>query len=204
MKKVLQIVLGLAIVALAYVLYDQLMTPIRFKDEVAKREKAVISRIKDIRTAEQAFKQKFQRYTGDMDSLIAFVLSDSLTMERSTGSADDSIAVAKGLVKVEKFNIPVIDTIFGRRVEAKEIRELALIPYSQNERFILNAGMLTTESKVVVPVFEAAAPYKSYLYDLNQQELINLIDEAKNVYDKYPGIKVGDLNEATNDAGNWE
>ncbi len=204
MKKVLQIVLGVAILVLAYWLYEQLMTPIRFQNELAKREVAVISRIKDIRTAEQAFKQKYQRYTGDMDSLISFVLNDSLTFERASGSADDSVAVARGLVKVEKVNVPVIDTIFSHPISQQDIRDMAIIPHSNNERFILNAGMLTTESKVVVPVFEAAAPYKTFLHDLNEQELINLIDEAKNVYDRYPGIKVGDLTEATNDAGNWE
>ncbi len=42
------------------------------------------------------------------------------------------------------------------------------------------------------------------MYDLDEQELINLIDNAKNVFYKYPGIMVGDITRATNDAGNWE
>jgi hypothetical protein len=64
--------------------------------------------------------------------------------------------------------------------------------------------MLTTESGVVVPVFEAKAPYKTFMYDLDEQQLINMIDDAKNVYYKYPGIQVGDVEKTTNDAGNWE
>jgi hypothetical protein len=64
--------------------------------------------------------------------------------------------------------------------------------------------MFTTESKVVVPLFSARAPYKAFMWDLDNQELLNLIDNAKNVFKKYPGIEVGSVERTTNDAGNWE
>lgn len=205
MKKVLQIVLAIAIVGLAYMLYTQLMNPIAFEKDVKSREAVVISRIKDIRTAEQAYKQKYSKYTGSFDTLINFVLNDSLVFERRIGSADDSVAVARGLVKTEKFTIPAIDTVFGKRLKVEDIRNLRYIPYTDNkEEFLLSAGLLTTESKVVVPVFEAKAPYKLFLGDMDEQMVTNLIYDAKEVYKKYPGIKVGDMEQATNDAGNWE
>ncbi len=82
---------------------------------------------------------------------------------------------------------------------------MKFIPYAQpGTEFILQATMFTTESKVVVPLFSARAPYKAFMYDLDEQELINLIDNAKNVYHKYPGIEVGSIERTTNDAGNWE
>ena len=65
------------------------------------------------------------------------------------------------------------------------------------------AGIFTTESGVVVPVFEARAPFKLYLSDLDAQELRNLVDDREQL-DKYPGLKVGAMDQATNDAGNWE
>ena len=206
LKLSLQIVLGAAIVVLAYVVYKQIMDPLEFKKQVAIREAAVIDRIKDIRSAEQAFKQKNQRYTGDFDSLINFVLTDSLEFERQIGSKDDSVAVAKGLVKTEKFTKAVIDTVFAPKVLTPEqVRELRFVPFApKGTEFILRAGKLITESKVVVPVFEAKAPYKMFLGDLNEQMLINLIADAKNVYYKYPGIAVGAIDKATNDVGNWE
>ncbi|MCD8102248.1 MAG: hypothetical protein LUD76_07250 [Alistipes sp.] len=205
MKKVLQIVLGLAIIGLIYVLYNQFHTPISFKKEVAAREAAVIERIKDIRTAQQAYKQKYQKYTPSFDSLINFILSDTLTFERTIGSKDDSVAVARGLVRTETFSIPVKDTIFSNRnLSVDDIRNLKYIPFTDNKaEFIMDAGDFETDSKVVVPVFEAKAPYKVFLGDLNRQEVINLIDDAKTL-DKYPGIKVGSMEQATNDAGNWE
>lgn len=210
MKKAIQIFLGFVILGLGALLLDQIFSPIKFQQEVSLREQAVIEKIKDIRAAERAFKQKHQRYTGNFDSLINFVLNDSLTFERAIGSADDSVAVAKGLVKKERFQMAVRDTIFGaKKLTLEQIKSFALVPFSVNEEhpqgqnFILAACLLETESKVTVPVFECKAPYKMFLYDLNRQLLVNLIDEKVSLR-RYPGIKVGSMEQATNDAGNWE
>ena len=56
MKKIAQIILAVAIVALVYVIYDQISTPIKFDDELKAKKAQVIDRIKDIRTAQRAFK----------------------------------------------------------------------------------------------------------------------------------------------------
>ncbi len=206
MKKVFQILLAIAIVGLGYYLYDSVMTPVRFQNEVKKRQSAVVERIKDIRLAQQAYKQKYQRYTGDFDSLIDFVLNDSLVFVRSFGSKDDSVAVAKGRFKEEQFMVAVKDTVFGaKKLSVDQVRELPYIPYGENQaKYILAAGNLMTGAGVNVPVFECKAPFKMFLADLDHQQLINLIDEQINVMSKYPGIKVGSMTEATNDAGNWE
>lgn len=204
-KKIIQIVLAVVVVALAFVVYRQITIPLQFQKEVASRSAAVIDRIKDIRTAERAYKQKNDIYTGDFDSLINFVLNDSLTYLRAFGSADDSVAVAQGLVKTEEFKVAVIDTIFGaKKMTPEMVKEMRYIPFTDNQEYYLEAGALNTESGVTVQVFECRAPYKAFLGDLNTQELINLIDEKENTYKDYPGIKVGSMTSATNDAGNWE
>lgn len=203
MKKVLQIVLVVVIIGLAYLLADGIMAPLRFKKEVQEREAVVITRIKDIRAAEQAYKKNYGEYTGNFDTLIHFILNDSLTFIRSLGSADDSVAVASGEFQQEEFRVPVIDTIFSpRKLTPAEVRELPIIPFTDGKRFFLAAGEVTTESGIVVPVFEARAPYTFYLSDLDEQLLSNLVDEDVNTFMRYPGIKVGDLNAATNDALN--
>lgn len=204
MKKVIQIVLAIAIIGLAYVLYDQIMTPLEFQKHQKARETAVIEKIKDIRTAERAYKQAKQAYTANFDELVSFLMNDSLVFEKAIGSSDDSVAVAKGLVKIEKFKIAAKDTVFGaKKLSVEDIKNFALIPFGQGKKFILDAGTFTTESKVVVPVFVCKAPYKDFMSDLDQQELINLIDDRATL-GKYAGIKVGAMDQATNDAGNWE
>jgi hypothetical protein len=52
-------------------------------------------------------------------------------------------------------------------------------------------------------LFQAQADYKTYLWDLDQQEVANKIDDKKQ-QEKYPGLQVGDATEANNNAGNWE
>ena len=215
LKLSLLIVLTAAILVLTYVLARQIMTPLNYKKELAVREAAVIDRIIQIRSAEQAFKQKHQRYTADFDSLIRFVLTDSLQFERKLVDEDDSVGMAelKRLKRqnIEKFVMAVRDTAFVDRdnkhikLTNEQIQNMRFIPNSEPQKeYILRAGMLTTDSKVVVPVFEAKAPYKDFMMGLDEQSLINLIDEAKKVFHKYPGIAVGSIEKATNDAGNWE
>lgn len=200
MKKVLQIVLAVVIVVLAFILYQQIMTPLRFQKQVQARESLVIERLKDIRSAERAYKQAYGAYTGSFDTLISFVLTDSLSYERSFGSKDDSLSV----FRTEQFNMAAIDTVFGaKKLTPDAVRQLRFIPSGEGKEFYLEAGILETISKVKVPVFECKAPYKDFLGDLDRQELINLVDERK-ALNKYPGIKVGSMETATNDAGNWE
>ena len=52
MKVVMRVLLALAIVLLAYVSWKSIQEPIDFNAEVAKRDKAVIQRLIDIRTAQ--------------------------------------------------------------------------------------------------------------------------------------------------------
>jgi hypothetical protein len=58
-------------------------------------------------------------------------------------------------------------------------------------------------TKIKIPLFEASAHFKTYLYDLNHQELLNIID-VQTKLEKYPGLKVGSIEEPNNNAGNWE
>ncbi len=211
MKKIIQIVLALVIVALVYVIYDQISTPIRFENELKTRKAQVIERIKDIRTAQRAFKSKYQRFTGDFDSLAAFILTDTLELERKIVDEDDSVGMAQlkkaGKKNVEKFKVAVIDTIFAPKVLDKEdVAQLRYIPGTgEKAQYIMEAGIITTESKVVIPVVECRAPYKMFMDTINyRQELINLIDDEVNNFNRYPGVKFGSMEAGNNEAGNWE
>ena len=131
-------------------------------------------------------------------------------MERRLVDEDDSAAMAqlklRKIQNVEEFSIPVIDTVFApRKLSVADVQNLRYIPGTENKvEFLLAAGSVET-GNVVVPVMECKAPYKMFLDTVKyRQELINLIDENKNIYNKYPGVKVGDINQPNNEAGNWE
>ncbi len=210
-KKLFQIILAVAIVGLVYVIYVQISTPIRFDKETKAKKAQVIDRIKDIRTAQRAFKSKYQHFTASFDSLSAFVLTDTLELERKIVDEDDSAAMAmlkkSGKKNIEKFKIAVIDTIFApKKVTRQDVENFRFIPGTGNKaQFIMEAGIITTESKVVIPVVECRAPYKAFLDTVAyRQEVINLIDEEQNNFNRYPGVKFGSMDSGNNEAGNWE
>lgn len=211
MKKLFQIILAVAIVGLVYVIYVQISTPTRFDKETEAKKAQVIDRIKDIRTAQRAFKSKYQHFTASFDSLSAFVLTDTLELERKIVDEDDSAAMAmlkkSGKKNIEKFKIAVIDTIFApKKVTRQDVENFRFIPGTGNKaQFIMEAGIITTESKVVIPVVECRAPYKAFLDTVAyRQEVINLIDEEQNNFNRYPGVKFGSMDSGNNEAGNWE
>ena len=211
MKKVIQFFLGLVIIGLIYVVAILIHTPLSFEKQLKTRNADVIVKLKDIRAAERAFKSKYQYFTGDFDSLISFILNDSLEMERKLVDEDDSVALAKlkkaGKKNIEKYNLAVIDTIFNpRKLTAEQVNDLRFIPHTDGKvQFILEAGKVMTGSNVLVPVVECRAPYKMYLDTIEfRQNVINLIDDKVNNFNEYAGLKFGSMEGSNNEAGNWE
>lgn len=208
-KKIIQLILALAIIGLSFYIYKLIATPIKFENEQKVREAAVIERIKDIRTAERQFKSKYQRFTASFDTLINFVLTETMEGERKIVDEDDSVAMAqlKRLKKknIETFTFSVKDSLF-KHLSEKDVRDMRYIPFTDNQtEFILEAGIINTESKIVIPTVECRAPYIAFLDTVAyRQEIINLIDNDMNNRNRYPGIKFGSMESGNNEAGNWE
>ena len=210
MKKGIQFILGLAIIGLVYVVANLIYTPLSFDQQLEERNAEVIVKLKDIRAAQRAYKSKYQQFTGDFDSLINFILNDSLTMERKLVDEDDSVAMAQlkkqGKKNVETYNIAVVDTIFNpRKLTKEDIQNLRYLPFTDNKvEFILEASHVTA-GNVKVPVVECRAPYKMYLDTVAyRQNIINLIDDRVNNFNAYAGLKFGSMEGSNNEAGNWE
>lgn len=209
MKKVIQFILGLVIVALIYVVANMIHTPLSFENQLESRNAEVIVKLKDIRAAQRAYKSKYQQFTGNFDSLIHFILTDSLEMERKLVDEDDSVAMAQlkrsGKKNIEKYNLAVIDTIFSpRKLTKEQIEDLRYIPHAGKMEFILEAGKVMTGANVEIPVVECRAPYKAYLDTIEfRQNVINLIDDRVNNFNEYAGLKFGSMEGSNNEAGNW-
>jgi len=209
MRAAIKIVLALAIILLGYLLLESIMKPIRFNRERVKREKATISRLEDIRTAQVAFKDKFGRYTGSFDSLISFVKYDSFPVVRAIGSIPDSLylegmteseAIKLGLIIRDTMYVSVLDSIFFPRYPIDSLR---YVPYSDTARFFLGATEIETASTVKVKVFEAHVINDILLHGMDRQLIINYNAERVKITN-FPGLRVGSLKESTNNAGNWE
>ncbi len=207
MKTAIQITLFLAIIVLGYFVWESIQTPIRFKKEVNIREEATIKKLVDIRTMEVAYKDVKGKFTGSFDTLIYFVRHDSFPIIRKDfqeGWDPDEFTeeegIRKGLIKVSVTKKSVLDSLFGKDYPIDRIK---YIPFTDQSEFKLGAGQVVTGSNVAVRVFEVSALYDTLLAGLDEQLVINYIYEREKIT-KFPGLRVGSLEEATNNAGNWE
>ena len=90
MKKVVNIVLLLCVCGLAYICVGSIMGSINFGKEREAREKQIIARLIDIRTAQVAFRDLNKgQYTDSFDELISFVKNDSLPFVKKVGELTD-------------------------------------------------------------------------------------------------------------------
>jgi hypothetical protein len=210
MKTVLQIALVALIIIFSYILYSGIERPIEFEKVKKERYEATIARLKDIRKAELAYKDVNGKFTGSWDTLISFVKNGKLPLVRKIGMLTDSMieagwtekrALKEGKIIRDTIRVSVLDTIFGKDYKIDEIK---FVPVSDTvAQFHLGATYITTGSGIKVPVFEAKAHNNTILCKLDRQQVINL-NESKRTNDKYPGLKVGSLEETNNNAGNWE
>ena len=98
----------------------------------------------------------------------------------------------------------MIQSLYKGEYDEQSIDVIVAIPFSEGKRFEMDVNNdYKTSQGIRVPLFEARAPYESYLGDLNKQELVNLIDRETKL-DHFPGLKVGDIYAPNNNAGNWE
>jgi len=92
MKVVVRALLALAIVLLAYISWRSIQGPIDFQAEVERREKAVIQRLVDIRTAQVALRAQKGTYTASFDTLINFVKNGKIaTLIKSGDLTEDQL-----------------------------------------------------------------------------------------------------------------
>ena len=213
MKRIIfQVIAVVAIVVLAYLIWKSIQTPIDFTKEKNAKYEEVIKNLKDIRTAQLAFKDVNSKFCGDWDSLINFVKYDSIPKIRKIGmltdemieaGLDESQAMKKGLIIRDTIKVSVLEEIFNKDYPINEIK---FIPNSGGQEFWLGQTIITTGSGVKVPVFEARAHNNQILAELKNnfnQEIINLNEQSRK-NSRYPGLKVGSVVEPNNNSGNWE
>ncbi|MDR2563958.1 MAG: hypothetical protein LBC98_08470 [Prevotellaceae bacterium] len=207
MKTILQIVIGIAIAVLAYLLYDSLMHPIRFNQAVQHRKDLVVERLIDIRSLQSSYKDEHGKFTESFDSLIHYFKEGNVSVVRQIGSMDDTAAVARGEVRRDTIRIPARDTL-SKVLKVFKINEkfnidsLRYVPIVGDE-FEMKAVMYKSISNIMIPLFEAGVNNDVYLRGLDRQLIVNLNDDQKKM-NKWPGVKVGSIDQPNNNAGNWE
>ncbi len=203
----INIVLFAVVVFLAIKVIQSIKAPIDFGNEKSLREAQVVQRLKDIRDAEIQYKQANSKYTSDFDSLISFCSNYEIPIVKMVPDPNDttftkSINDTIGYVKV-------LDSLFGKRPNFN-IRDLSIVPFSDPTTTFEIQDSIIKRGGISVPVFEVKTPYEVYLATPGEKfsekewntRVQNIKAEMEQI-DKYAGLKVGSLEEASTD-GNWE
>lgn len=192
-----KVFLAIVIVVLGYLIFNSINTPLKFEQELKSRGDVVISKLKDIRTAQSLFKALHKRYTSSFDTLIQFVKDGKIPEVKMVPDPKDTTNT-RTITDTIGY-VSIFDSIFAKK--DYKLEELPLIPYSNGENFSLLAGKIN-KGGVDVSVFEVTAHMETYTTGMNHQLVINRIQEMKDK-NKFPGLKVGSMYEASTD-GNWE
>lgn len=100
----------------------------------------------------------------------------------------------------------VKDTLFRSRPDFN-VAELRYIPFSEDENgkrdTVIMKSIVKQVSGVDVPLFEAQMPFWSILKGMDRQQIVNLVAEREDT-GRYAGLMVGSVENANNNAGNWE
>lgn len=211
MRKVIQILFVVIIIILGYLIVESIMEPIRFNQEVEVRESATINRLIDIREAQKAYKDIYRRYTGDFDTLIAFLDTSSFAVVKAIGEIPEEWleemgfekarekALDEGIILRETTLVPVLDSLFGSAYASDSLR---YVPYTEGVVFDMKSGEILTSSNLVVQVVEVTTMYDDLLNGLDRQLIVNYKDERMKIVG-FEGVKFGSMEEGTL-TGNWE
>ncbi|MDR1951405.1 MAG: hypothetical protein LBP96_04150 [Bacteroidales bacterium] len=225
-KNITRIILGIAAIVLAYFLFESIMKPQRFETLKSRKEAEVINRLKDIRTAQIAFRNAHGRYCGTLDSLVMFLDKGKLPSVRRTGEIPEEMTEAEAL----RLKIIRRDTVFSdaysvlfppdtikerHLTTAKEIEEfrqsqrenhlagLKYIPFTgRTKEFTIETGFVD-KGNISVPVIEVSAHLLDYMPEEDYRVLV--VNSVKRMMDinRFPGRKFGSMTDPQTE-GNWE
>jgi hypothetical protein len=211
MKKGLSIVINIVlfaiIVLLAWQVVKSIQAPIKFNHEQKARETKVVERLIDIRNAEVLYKNATSQYTNNFDSLILFCQTAEIPIVKIVPDPTDT-TFTRTINDTIGF-VMVMDSLKAGR-EHFNINDIKYVPFSEpQQKFELEAGTISRNG-INIPVFEARTPYEVYLATpgaaFNDKEWKQRVDNTKaekESINRYAGLKVGSMEEATTD-GNWE
>ena len=191
MKVTLKILLAAAVVLLVYMCYKSVTGPIEYDDQKTIRDNAIIARLIEIRKAQIEYKNMYKTHAGSFDDLEKFLNTDKLPF-----------LIKEGVLRRDTMWVLAKDTLLGKNYDVAAMRYVPAVP-GEKITFKMDTATLKSGSGYEIKVFACEVPYKEYLRDMDAQLTYNLIDKAEK-QGKFPGLRVGSLEEINNNAGNWE
>lgn len=195
MRTVINLLLFVAILILGYMTYASIKAPISFKNELDRRERAIIQKLNKIRDAQTIYRDVTGgSFAADWDSLKLVLQNEDLMYINIVGDPDDPNFDPANLTRDTTYR-PALELVQEKNIN---LDSLEFVPFSGGKTFNIAADTLTYQS-TLVNVVEVGIPYKEFMGEF--------ADPAYAKYDKrYDPEKVmkfGDLTKPTT-AGSWD
>jgi len=193
MRYVVNAVLLVLIVLLAYMLYSSIKEPIAFGEAKDYRKQKVVSKLETIRKAQEIYRSIKGEFAGSFDSLSYTLKYDSIPFEKVIGDPDDPTNADK----FQRFVTysPAADTIEALGINLDSLR---YVPFSGGKTFEIAADTIEYQ-KTTVSVVEVGTKWKNFMGKYADPKYAKYDSR----YDPNKTIKFGDMLKP-NVSGNWE
>ena len=193
MRILINLVLVALIAALAYLLYSGIAEPIKFKAEKDRRESAVISKLEQIRTCQEIYRDITGEFAADFDSLSYTLRTDSIPFRQVLEDPEFP-------GDPEKF---IVNTILSSALDSInsmgiDLASLSDVPFSNNAKFSIVADTITYQ-KTNVWVTEVMTKYNEFMGEYADNRYMKYDD----TYNPKNNIGFGSMN-SPNLEGNWK
>jgi len=222
MKTVFRIILGIAIVFLAVMVYRSIMRPEKYRMIYQSRHDEIRDRLETLRTAQAVYKNEFKKYAGNVDVLYDFVNNGTITIEKNIGEIaegqTEEQALKAGTLRKEQVHIPAKDKVLESNPSAGvHLKNFHVIPFTDGKKFHIDTTTLKN-STYSIPVYRIDVPIADILANINRSinadnpnilekfynyVIYNGLDEEKTDVTGFKPMYLGSLNEA-NLSGSWE
>ncbi|RHJ88967.1 hypothetical protein [Parabacteroides bouchesdurhonensis] len=229
MKVTLKILLVAAVALLVYMCYRSIQAPREYDAEKEIRDTAIKARLMDIRKAQIEYKNIHKVHAANFDELAKFLKTEKLPFLVKEGVLSDEqlekgMTEKKAVALIEKAKktgnwkevesaglkgftrdtvwITAVDTLLGKNYDVEAMRFVPAVP-GEKIQFDMDTATLKSGSGYEIKVFQCQVKFADYLRDMDPQLTYNLIEKAEK-QSKFPGLRVGSLEEINNNAGNWE
>ncbi len=194
---------------MGYKIYDSINGPIAFDKVKKERYAQVITKLKDIRDAQQAHRSVTGSYAKDFNSLVKFIDTAQFTIiERRDSSYMEynttyRIDMLKEVVVVDTLGfVSVKDSLFGTDDRYNSMMNVPDFGSGKQAQFEMKTDILEQSAGYKAPVFEAKVAKDIVLHDqpkslLAQEKELVSVEGVDG-----PAIAVGSLTEVSTN-GNW-
>ncbi len=193
MKIGLNVILILIIIGLISILVNEIKEPIEFEDAKEIRKEKVITRLEQVREAQEIYREVTGEFAKNFDDLDSVMRDGKMPIVRIVGDPDDPNNADK-VITYDTIFVPAMDSIKSKGIDLDSLR---YVPYGNGQEFNMDADTITyqlTKTHVV----EAGTQFKYFMGKYADARYM----KYDNQYDPNAWLKFGSMNSPSL-SGNW-